>query len=347
MKRIYFLLFIFQVMHGVSFSQQAYLLLNEINPNILGSNDLIELLAVNGGSVNGFTIQQAITSPVILATFPQVVVAAGDIIVVHLNPSTAIGAAPGSETSSKVQYPAAQFSANYDTAWDFFGGATGLTATNRVIVLRDSLGAIQDAVAFTNNAGNIASFPADVQSVQVQNQWLPSDCDGMLCGYTTTPTVETISVNWQGVGTSATGNSIQRLNNTDTNSNADWSAAKAPTWGLLNNGQSQPSGDVLGDYNGNHVVDAADYVVWRTAESNGATILLNRSGSISGPVGPSDYDFWRTRFGATSGSGATIGSSTVPESASWLLGVLAWGACASVRRTRGRGRFSTSINEFA
>jgi len=229
MKRIYFLLFMFQAMHDVSFSQQASLMLNEINPNITAGNDLVELFAVNGGSVNGFTIQQAITSPVILATLPQVTVAVGDIIVVHLNPATAAGDAPGSETGSKNEFPNAVYSANYDLAWDINGVATSLTFSNRVIVVKDTLGVIQDAVAFTNNGGSPVTFPADVQSVQGQNLWLPADCGSVPCTYSSTPTVETISVNWQGVGSSATGNSVQRLSNTDTNTHADWSTAKGPS----------------------------------------------------------------------------------------------------------------------
>jgi hypothetical protein len=334
MKTIYFLLFIFPVIHEVAFSQQASLMLNEINPNISGSNDLIELIAVNGGSLNGLTIQQAISpSPVVLlATLPPVIVALGDIIVVHLNPATATGAAPASETTSKSQYQKAAYFANYDAAWDFHGSATGLTFGNRVIVVISGSN-IQDAVAFTNNNGVPTSFPQDVQYIQTAAQWFPSDCGGVLCSYSTTPTVEAISVNWQGVGTSAAGNSVQRLSNTDTNTKTDWSAATAPTWGVLNSGQSPPSGGVLGDYNGNDVVDAADYGVWRKAQSNGATSLPNRSGSISGPVGQADYNFWRSRFGATSGSGAAIDSSTVPEPATVSLLALAAGICIKRRRT--------------
>jgi hypothetical protein len=71
---------------------------------------------------------------------------------------------------------------------------------------------------------------------------------------------------------------------------------------------SAPAG-VLGDYNGNGTVDAADYVVWR----NGGP-LLNESASI-GFVDDADYTFWRGRFGATSGSGSgsAVGSSLAPE----------------------------------
>ncbi|HEX4414727.1 MAG TPA: PEP-CTERM sorting domain-containing protein [Lacipirellulaceae bacterium] len=85
---------------------------------------------------------------------------------------------------------------------------------------------------------------------------------------------------------------------------------------------------VAGDYNGNGVVDAADYVVWRKGvplQNEVATI-----GSITGE----DYSAWRARFGKTFGSGASDasvagGSVPVPEPATLFLiaiGVVAAGA---------------------
>ena len=80
-----------------------------------------------------------------------------------------------------------------------------------------------------------------------------------------------------------------------------------------------PPPGVHGDYNNDGVVDAADYAVWR--EHVGPNFALpNRSTSASGPVGQADYDFWKSRFGATSGAGA---SAAVPEPATWLLGLMA------------------------
>ncbi len=219
-------------------AQQATLMLNEINPNISSSHDLIELVAVSGGSVNGFTIQQGISSSVTLVTLPQVSVAVGDIIVVHLTPATATGAAPASETVSKNEYTHAAYTANYDNAWDFHGGATGLTYSNRVLLVKDSAGTIQDAVAFTNNGGAPAAFPGDVTTVQGQNLWLPSDCGGAPCSYISTPMVESIAVNWQGSSTTPNGNTAQRISSADTDMNSDWtSAPQAQTWGALNQGQ--------------------------------------------------------------------------------------------------------------
>jgi hypothetical protein len=77
-----------------------------------------------------------------------------------------------------------------------------------------------------------------------------------------------------------------------------------------------PAG-VPGDYNGNGVVDAADYVLWR----NGGP-LQNEVATI-GTVSPDDYAAWRARFGNTSGSGTGLAGAAVPEPATAFLAALA------------------------
>ena len=63
-------------------------------------------------------------------------------------------------------------------------------------------------------------------------------------------------------------------------------------------------GILVGDYNSNGVVDAADYVVWR--DKLGQTFVLpNRDQNNYGPISTADYSSWRANFGKTSpGSGA-------------------------------------------
>ena len=75
-----------------------------------------------------------------------------------------------------------------------------------------------------------------------------------------------------------------------------------------------------GDYNGDGVVDAADYVVWR--DGLGATFTQ------------SDYDVWRAHFGQTLNNGsAAIANSVAPEPlASVLVVILMW--ALYVRRNR-------------
>ena len=65
---------------------------------------------------------------------------------------------------------------------------------------------------------------------------------------------------------------------------------------------------VPGDYNANGIVDGADYVLWR----NGGPLQHDFTPGVQ----QSDYDFWRSRFAATTnpGSGNGLGaSSAVPE----------------------------------
>ncbi len=70
-----------------------------------------------------------------------------------------------------------------------------------------------------------------------------------------------------------------------------------------------------GDYNQDGVVDAADYVVWRD--------------SIGGQLA---YDAWRENFGATPGTGSSLGdTSSVPEPVTWMLAGLALGAMLARR----------------
>lgn len=79
---------------------------------------------------------------------------------------------------------------------------------------------------------------------------------------------------------------------------------------------------VPGDYNGNGIVDAADYTLWR--DHLGQTFSLpneNPAAGTPGTVDQEDYDFWKSRFGATSGSGSISlsPSAAVPEPSSCLL----------------------------
>lgn len=85
---------------------------------------------------------------------------------------------------------------------------------------------------------------------------------------------------------------------------------------------------VGGDYNGNGIVDAADYSIWR--DHLGQTFqLLNEGPFTPGEVTPEDYAYWKTNFGlgsigsgGGSASGGTIGgpgSLPVPEPGALVL----------------------------
>jgi hypothetical protein len=88
-----------------------------------------------------------------------------------------------------------------------------------------------------------------------------------------------------------------------------------------------------GDYNGNSVIDAADYTAWRDALTAGATELLNDS--TPGVIDESDFTYWRSHFGETFGSGAGAAvSSAVPEPATTSLLAVATLAIGLLRRWR-------------
>jgi hypothetical protein len=205
----------------------ARLLINEVNPNVSGGKDLIELLVVEGGTVDKMTlVADGTTTP--LATMPNVLVATGDIIVVHLIPATT----DASETTGKDQYPA---SYNYNSAWDFVGSATGLSYTsNRVLRVKDALGATQDAVPFVNTTQTTTQFISQLQAIQAEGFWLPIDCGGVPCAYTGTfPNAYEVSVSWTGVMSAATGNSVQRMaGGVDTNRRDDWMPVGPSSFGF-------------------------------------------------------------------------------------------------------------------
>jgi hypothetical protein len=204
------------------YSQSAVLRITELAPNITpNGRDLIELYAVQGGSVDGFTVvQDAITR---LVTLPNVQVATGDIIVVHFNPDTASGFdAPGSETTSKSQYPSATHASNYNNAWDFHGGSVGFNYSSRVVRVKDAQGNTQDGVAFARTSGTPpASYPEFLQALQAEGQWLPATCGGVPCTYTSTPTALEVSAVWEGVSTDRTV-TARRVSSTDTDHASDW-----------------------------------------------------------------------------------------------------------------------------
>jgi hypothetical protein len=74
---------------------------------------------------------------------------------------------------------------------------------------------------------------------------------------------------------------------------------------------------VVGDYNRNGTVDAADYVVWRdTLTQTGANLPADGDGS--GTIDAGDYDVWRNNFGRSAGIGSGVGT-VVPEPGTIIL----------------------------
>jgi hypothetical protein len=91
-----------------------------------------------------------------------------------------------------------------------------------------------------------------------------------------------------------------------------------------------PPPGLIGDYNENGVVDAADYTVWRNALGT-ASVLPNRDPANMGNVSTADYASWKSNFGNT-GAGSTFDGGAVPEPTSLLL--LIFGAAVMINGRR-------------
>ena len=87
-----------------------------------------------------------------------------------------------------------------------------------------------------------------------------------------------------------------------------------------------------GDYNDDHVVDAADYTVWRN--SLGMAIVLPNEDASQNVVDAADYEVWKAHFGeATSGGTSSIVMISVPES-TLLASLFAGGLALSLANRR-------------
>ena len=80
---------------------------------------------------------------------------------------------------------------------------------------------------------------------------------------------------------------------------------------------------LIGDYNNNGVVDAADYTVWRDhLGGDGALLGANRDPLNMGNVSTADYNSWKSHFGATlMGAGSLATQQSVPEPTSLALAI--------------------------
>ena len=82
-------------------------------------------------------------------------------------------------------------------------------------------------------------------------------------------------------------------------------------------------GGVLGDYNHNGIVDAADYTIWRDSLGRTGTGLA-ADGNGNNQIDAGDYIVWKSHFGTHAGSGAGGSTNTnVPEPATIALAMIA------------------------
>ncbi|MFP2962907.1 chitobiase/beta-hexosaminidase C-terminal domain-containing protein [Myxococcus sp. 1LA] len=200
----------------------ARLRLSEVAPNVPNGRDLVELIVRESGSTYGATLMDGNAT---LATLPDVEVAAGDIIVVHLNPDRVTPGtdAPASETLRKSEYPASSYNANFDNAWDFHGTTLGVGTGNRTLRIRDALEVTQDGVAVIVTGNTFAGYPALLQALQNEGQWSPADCAGVPCTYESIPSALDVSVDWAAAFYSPGRDyTLQRLGTMDNGTRGDW-----------------------------------------------------------------------------------------------------------------------------
>lgn len=216
----------------------AILRINEVNANITGGCDLVELRVVQAGLVDNWVLRSRDAT---IVTLSGLNLNRNDYIVVHAN-GTVAACNPGSagNETSPAGYPASGFAANFDSAFDWYGGAGGIVATNTVLSLLDPQGNIADAVLLSADAtGMTAAASEDAAAgVAAVGEWsTPSGTvppggfvDDSFCAYAVPGLGRT--------GVDRLGNTIQRTNNADTNNQSGWAESLLPTWGANNAGQS-------------------------------------------------------------------------------------------------------------
>jgi subtilisin-like proprotein convertase family protein len=115
----------------------------------------------------------------------------------------------------------------------------------------------------------------------------------------------------------------------------------AGTWNsfrvLARTGTLIPIVTIPGDYNGDRVVNAADYVVWRN--TLGSTTDLFADGNGDRIINQADYTVWRAHFGRSSGasSSSSLSNGHVPEpNMAWFVFLVAGLVASNARQGRWR-----------
>jgi hypothetical protein len=94
---------------------------------------------------------------------------------------------------------------------------------------------------------------------------------------------------------------------------------------------------IPGDYNGDNVVDAADYTIWRDTLGSTTDLRANgdNGGASAGVIDSADYDLWKSNFGVALGAGSGS-QAVVPEPTSLTLMIGCASLLLTARRRGGR-----------
>ena len=202
---------------------EASLRITEINPD--APQDLIELVAVTGGTLTGISLQE-FTNSDFAFTFPQgYTVETGAVLVLHLGGSCTD--APGNPASCGQTSP---FSA---TAWDFSMQGT-LSYSGKVFELLSSKGAPVDGVPFVRASGEMPSnIVAAVQRLQADRVWDATPCiHDMTTGFAKDRYCRNIAVDWAGLNEAS---SVMRINGSTPlatpGAQSQWSGPLPSRWG--------------------------------------------------------------------------------------------------------------------
>jgi hypothetical protein len=87
-----------------------------------------------------------------------------------------------------------------------------------------------------------------------------------------------------------------------------------------------------GDYNGDGIVDSADYTIWRD-ELGQVGVGMAADGNHDNTIGSGDYDVWTAHFGQTTGGSGAMAGHAVPEPVSAELLLVGTSVILVARRT--------------
>jgi GH25 family lysozyme M1 (1,4-beta-N-acetylmuramidase) len=91
-------------------------------------------------------------------------------------------------------------------------------------------------------------------------------------------------------------------------------------------------GFLAGDYNGDNVVNAADYTEWRNTMGQTVKVGTGADGNLDGVIDAEDYEVWKSGFGNPAAGIGAATTTTIPEPGSFILVVLALSFASSLPR---------------